>query len=152
MAIVCGTPAAGDIFRGDKCVIGHGALVIDLRTCDIIMVSIMTLDNAAKLAASTIYGVMESDTPSSPEPEWVNSVTFASEEFMETPAIRVVDNRLLYNSPPFKRTKKNLRFWELFAKYWYVMVVRAMNKSLYSCKTKTAKEQSIIDKYSAVRV
>jgi len=105
-------PAMNELFNSTNCNIGNGTVIISLRTCDIRINPAVTIDNAAKLAAKTIYQVMAHTENLSGEPEWVNAVTFASEEFEKTPAIRITDNQLFVNSPPFLKTKKNILFWK----------------------------------------
>lgn len=141
-----------DLFKSDKCNINNGSIVVELRNCNVIINPSLTINNAAKLAARKIYEVMQYDQPISQEPEWLNSVTFSSEEFVDTPAVKIIDNKLYFNSPPFLKTKRNINFWKYFTDYWYVMVVRAMDRALKSRKDKTFFEEQTIDRYSKVDV
>lgn len=144
------TPAANELFNSEKCNIGNGAVIIDLRTCDVTINPTLTIQSAAKLAAKQIYHVMEHPNPITAEPEWVNSVKFSDDTNINRPAVSVCDDKLFYNAPPFKKTKKNLAFWRYFSKYWYVMVVHAMTKALACRKDVTTKERNLIDRYSKV--
>jgi hypothetical protein len=141
-----------ELFNSEKCNIGNGAVIIELRNCDVKINPTLTIDSAAKLAARQIYQVMEHPNPLSQEPEWLNSVSFASEEMPDKPAIRIVDNKLYINSPPFKNNKKNINFWKRFTDYWYVMVVKAMNKALIARKDKTFFEEQTINRYANIDV
>jgi hypothetical protein len=141
-----------DLFNSSVCNIGNGSVVIDLRTCDVKINPTLTIDNAAKLAAKQVYMAMEYGDPMSQEPEWLNTVSFASEEMPDKPAIKIIDDKLYYNCPPFKKTKRNINFWRRFTKYWYVMVVKAMNGALTARKDKTFFEEQTIDKYSGIDV
>jgi len=137
-----------DLFNSDRCNINNGSVIIELRNCNVIINPSLTLNNAAKLAAKKIYEVMQHDEPLSQEPEWLNSVTFSSEEFIDTPAVKIIDNKLYFNSPPFLKTKRNINFWKHFTDYWYIMVVRAMEGALVARKDKTFFEEQIIEKYA----
>jgi len=150
--IIVSKPPVTDLFNSEKCNIGNGAVIIDLRTCDVKINPTLTIDSAAKLAARQIYQVMEHPNPLSQEPEWLNTVTFASEEMPDKPAVRIEDNKLYFNSPPFKKSKKNINFWKRFTDYWYVMVVKAMNRALTARKDKTFFEEQTIDRYAKIDV
>lgn len=152
MSIIQASGELANLFRNEYCNIGNGSVVIELRTCDVKMLPTMTIDNAARLAAKTIYSAMRPESPSSDEPEWLNKVTFASEEWEQTPAIKVVDNLVWYNSPPFVKSKKNLKFWELFARYWYIMVVQSMKRALVGRKDRTTTEDNIIHIYGGKEI
>lgn len=150
--IVVSTPPANELFKSEVCNIGNGAVIIDLKTCNVTINPTLTIESAAKLSAKQIYQVMEHPNPITQEPEWVNSVKFSDDENINRPAIAVYDDKLYYNSPPFNKTRKNLAFWRYFAKYWYVMVVKAMVKALSCRKDISVKEQRIMDRYSKVDV
>lgn len=142
--IIVGKPSMTELFRTDRCNIGNGAVIIALRTCDVTINPAMSIENAAKLAARTVYEVMELDHNFTDEPEWVNSVTFASEEFEKTPAVKIVNNQLFFNCPPFLKTKKNINFWKKFTDNWYIMTTKAMERALFNRKDKTVREEQII--------
>lgn len=148
-SIQVGNPGMNELFQTDKCSIGNGAVVIDLRTCNVTLNPALTIDNAAKLAAKSIYEVMQWDDKVTSEPEWLNAVTFASEDMIDTPAVRIVDNNLYINSPPFLNSKKNMSFWRKFTDYWYIMVVKAMDRALFARKDKTFHEEKIIDTFAS---
>jgi len=146
--IQLGKPNANELFKTDRCNIGNGAVVITLRNCDVRINPAMTIENAAKLAAKSVYEVMAHGESLSGEPEWLNMVTFASEEFERTPAVKIVDDKLYINSPPFLKSKKNINFWKYFTNYWYIMTVKAMEKSLFNRKDRTHKEDNTIDQFA----
>ena len=150
--ITVGKPSETELFQADKCVIGHGVVVIELRTCNVKILPTMTTRNAAKLAAKTIYHVMQHDTPYSAEPEWVNKVSFSTEEFELTPTIRVVNDSWWYNAPPFLKTKRNVAFWNNFAYYWNIMSVHAMERALTGREFKTEREMRTIHRFHGVEV
>ncbi len=145
-------PSVTELFRSDQCNIGNGSIIIHLRNCDVRINPVLTIDNAAKLAAKSIYEVMQHDDPYTQEPEWLNAVTFSSEEFDTTPAIKIINDKLYVNSPPFLKSKKNILFWKRFTDYWYIMVVKAMEKALFNRKDRTSQEDKTIDTYSRVDV
>lgn len=150
--IQVGNPDMNELFKTDKCNIGNGAVIIDLRTCDARINPSLTIDNAAKLAAKSIYEVMQWNDKVTSEPEWLNAVTFSSEDMPDKPAVHIIDNKIYINSPPFMRTKKNIAFWHKFTNYWYVMVVKAMDRALFARKDKTFHEEQIIDRFSSVKM
>ena len=147
-----GSPNLKELFAGEVCNIGFGAVRIELETCNIRINPTITVDNAAKLAAKTIYNAMRPEEFYTSEPEWLNKVTFASDKYESKPAVKIVDDKIWFNTPPFKKSKLNLNFWNLFTKYWYVMVVQAMQRALVGRNDRTVSEEEIINKYQGIDV
>jgi len=145
-----GNPNTSELFSSDICRIGHGAVVIDLKTCSV-KYPVMTADNAAKLAASQIYQAMMPSEAVSNEPEWLNKVTFAAEGMEDRPAIKIVDNKWRYTAPPFIPNKRNMKFWAKFADAWYAMCMKAMTRALVGHQ-RTQKEDDLIHEYSSVDI
>jgi len=138
---------ATELFKSDKVSIGFGAVIIDLKTCDIVLNPTITIDNAAKMAAKQIYNALRHEDPLTEEPEWVNKVTFAAEGLEDTPAIQVIDDKWYYHAPPFVASKKNISFWTMFTKYWNLMVVQAMTRALVN-RSRSIKENERMTKFA----
>ena len=150
--VIIGKPAANELFKTNVCNIGNGAVVINLRTCDVKINPTLTIDKAAKLAAYQVYHAMEHPGQITQEPEWVNMVSFATEELPDKPAIKIIDNKLFINSPPFLKTKKNINFWKRFTDYWHIMVIKAMDRALACRQDKTFKEEQDIERYANIDI
>jgi hypothetical protein len=149
--IIVSKPPMNSLFQSEKCNVGNGSVIIDLLTCDVKINPTLSIDNAARLAAKEIYQVMQHDQPISEEPEWLNSVTFAADGYPKF-TIKVVDNKLYLNSPPFNKVKRNITFWKKFTDYWYIMVVYAMKRALVARKDRTPEEDRIIHKYANIKI
>lgn len=141
---------AEDLFKGKFVKIGGGVGKIDITNGEVKFPT-MTMDNAARLSAVQIYTAMSPSHAITNEAEWLNKVSFADDKHMDTPAVRVVDNRVSFNIPPFKNSKKNETFWLHFGKYWYIMVVKAMQRALIN-RDKTAKEKYLINQYAHIEL
>lgn len=142
-------PGFEDIFKSGRFLkISGGLVVIDNRNGKVKINPTMTLENAAKVAASYIYeAIRYREHEFDGEPIWTNSVQFWDDQYPKSPCVSITNSKIQVFRPPFLG---DMEFWRAFTKYWSINVAKGMTKALIG-RRKTFEETKCIEVFEKLK-